>query len=297
MTDTQKKEIPKLDFDLIQRAGYIDFIGNDFAIFKDLPRTQFAKDPVRLAPTVFCLVLQGTANIRVNMRDFRFGANELVTFISQHIIENLSVSADFSALFIVVSPSFIRDCIPHQEMAMPMSLRLVQSPALSLSQEECLRIQEYFSLLQARTHLSAHPYQKNILRSLITTVFYDVVGILQRMPEAKAEEATLHKQAVFTEFLRLVADNCTRERSVKFYAEQMCYTPKYLSSIAKSLTDRTALEWIEDYTIIEARTLLRSTSLSIQEIAYRLNFPSQSFFGKYFKQNTGMSPGQYRRMC
>ena len=54
------------------------------------------------------------------------------------------------------------------------------------------------------------------------------------------------------------------------------------------------LEWIDSYVILEAKTLLKYSDMSVQEIAYALNFPNQSFFGSYFKRNTGMSPSQYR---
>lgn len=57
---------------------------------------------------------------------------------------------------------------------------------------------------------------------------------------------------------------------------------------------KSAAEWIDDYVILEAKALLRSTNLTIQQISYELNFPSQSFFGKYFKRLTGMSPKEYK---
>lgn len=287
--------IPKLDFDRIHTVAGIDFLGEDFAIFKDLPGTDFAMHPIRLAPTVFSLVLSGSASIRVNMRDHTFVANQLVTFVSQHIIEQLHTSPDFSALFLVVSPDFIRECIPQQEMLVPMILHLLDTPALSLTPEEAKRMHDYYDLLRARTRLE-HPFRKNILRNIISTVFYDVTGILQsHRHSSNGNTRPSHKQEIFTEFLRLVGLHCRKQRSVMFYAELMGYTAKYLSTTVKTFTNRTALEWIEEYAIIEAKTLLRSTNMSIQQVTSEMNFPTQSFFGKYFKHYTGMSPGQYRR--
>ena len=65
--------------------------------------------------------------------------------------------------------------------------------------------------------------------------------------------------------------------------------------MVKEISGRTAGEWIENYVTVEAKVLLRSTDLTIQEIASRLNFTNQSFFGKYFKHQTGMSPSEYRK--
>ena len=79
-----------------------------------------------------------------------------------------------------------------------------------------------------------------------------------------------------------------------FYARQLCITPKYLTTLIKRISGLSVSEWIDNYVIIGAKTLLKYSTMSIQEIAYYLNFPNQSFFGSYFKRNTGMSPSQYK---
>ena len=78
------------------------------------------------------------------------------------------------------------------------------------------------------------------------------------------------------------------------YAEQLHLTPKYLTTLLRSTTGRTASEWIDEYVILEAKNLLKYSTMNIQEIAYYLNFPNQSFFGRYFKQHTGKPPSAYR---
>ena len=74
----------------------------------------------------------------------------------------------------------------------------------------------------------------------------------------------------------------------------MHLTPKYLTTIIRKTTGRTASEWIDDYVVLEAKNLLKYSTMSIQEVAYSLNFPNQSFFGKYFKEHTGLTPTAYR---
>jgi AraC-like DNA-binding protein len=90
-----------------------------------------------------------------------------------------------------------------------------------------------------------------------------------------------------------VQEHFRSERFINFYADKLCITPKYLSKLVKEKTGRSAGEWIESYVILEARTMLQSTDMTIQQIASALNFPNQSFFGKYFKRATGLSP----KMC
>ena len=85
-----------------------------------------------------------------------------------------------------------------------------------------------------------------------------------------------------------------QERSISFYAEKLCLTPKDLSSIIKQATGKLAGEWIDACVVLEAKMLLKCSEKSIQQIAEELNFANQSFFGKYFKHHTGMSPSKYK---
>lgn len=78
------------------------------------------------------------------------------------------------------------------------------------------------------------------------------------------------------------------------YSGGLCITPKYLSRIIKDITGYTALDYIENYVVTEAKAMLNSTMMTVQQISDSLNFPSQSVFGKYFKRVTGMSPKEYR---
>ena len=100
---------------------------------------------------------------------------------------------------------------------------------------------------------------------------------------------------LFNDFTALLQQHSKRERNVGFYAAQLNITPKYLSAVVKEVSGKTAARWIDESVILEAKTLLKYSGLSIQEIAYRLNFSTQSFFGKYFKQHTGFSPSRYKR--
>ena len=92
----------------------------------------------------------------------------------------------------------------------------------------------------------------------------------------------------------LVEESFSKERSVNYYAEKLNITPKHLSAVAKETSGHTAGEWIDSYVILEAKMLLQNSEMSIQEISSRLNFANQSFFGKYFKHHTGVSPKAFR---
>jgi AraC-like DNA-binding protein len=95
-------------------------------------------------------------------------------------------------------------------------------------------------------------------------------------------------------FLELAEKHFKTERQVGFYAEKLHITPKYLSQIIKANTGKSANDWIDDYVMLEAKALLKSSKLTIQQISDELNFADQSIFGKYFKRLEGVSPKEYR---
>ena len=100
---------------------------------------------------------------------------------------------------------------------------------------------------------------------------------------------------VFEEFLLLVSEFHMRERSVSFYAEKLCLTPKYLAKLVKNATGKSASDWIDGYVILEAKNMLRYSPMPVKDIVSRLNFPDAPTFHKYFKLRTGMTPARYRK--
>ena len=96
-------------------------------------------------------------------------------------------------------------------------------------------------------------------------------------------------------FLSLVQINYKEQRGLEFYADKLCFTPKYLSKVIKENSGTSANDWIDNHVVLEAKALLKSTNMTIQQISDELNFPSQSFFGKYFKRHVGVSPKEYKK--
>lgn len=99
---------------------------------------------------------------------------------------------------------------------------------------------------------------------------------------------------IFSEFQHLLLLHFRTERSVNFYAEKLFITPKHLSAVVKDISGKKPKEWINNITLNEIKKKLLYSSESVKEIAYSLNFPNSSFFGKYFKIHIGISPTRYR---
>ena len=100
----------------------------------------------------------------------------------------------------------------------------------------------------------------------------------------------------FKQFTHLLGEHFREERSVGFYARQLCITPKYLTTLIKRISGQSVSEWIDNYVILEAKALLKSGQYTIQQVSDMLNFANQSFFGVYFKKAVGCSPTAYKEM-
>ena len=157
-------------------------------------------------------------------------------------------------------------------------------------------IEETFT--EGRKHQSDN-LSIEIMHSLLRTLCYRICRVIDlwagKPGNKTPENPSSHSKNVlyFNAFLEL-SKNYLQEHSVGFYAEQLHLSPKYLTTLIRLATGRTASEWIDEYIILEAKNLLKYSTMNIQEIAYYLNFPNQSFFGRYFKKHTGMSPSSYR---
>ena len=104
------------------------------------------------------------------------------------------------------------------------------------------------------------------------------------------------QEDLFSRFMDLLSEHVTRELSVSFYASRLCITTKYLSTVVRQVSGKTPTVWIKEKIISEMKYRLCCTQATIKEISYSLNFPNNSFFGKYFKAETGVSPSRYREI-
>ena len=240
---------------------------------------------------------------RLNAFAIVFCSKGSITFTSglrHHTLEErtLFVHLPGSILQVMCEEEFIRRINIDFKLLSRLFLCVEEQPCLPLTGEEWNGITRSFAEIDAeaaspRTDL----YSDEVMRSVIRTLAYKVCRIIDRHISAAAvlpASARSRNEEYFNQFMDELARHYMQHRSVGFYAAQLHLTPKYLTTIIRKTTGRTASEWIDDYVVLEAKNLLKYSTMSIQEVAYSLNFPNQSFFGKYFKEHTGLTPTAYR---
>lgn len=241
------------------------------------------------------LCTHGEAVVNINFRKHVIKPGTLCIIISGTIFEPLYTSDDFRCAITTLGREFFMTLDFGTLDIMTIFNTLRHKFSFSLTDTEAAELTGLYHSIGETIKNSDKPYRMNILRGYVSILYFTIIPVINRKEEEAAPARLSRQEEIFVKFMTEVERNYKRERSIKFYADRLCLTPKYLSSVIYSVSKRLAGEWINDYVMLEARAMLHSNSLSIQQISDSLNFPNQSFFGKYFKRHAGVSPKEYRK--
>ncbi len=271
---------------------------DDFYVFRASSGDHFIEGrTVRMKAFTVILCIDGTENGTVNLKEMSINKGSLLMTFPNNVLKIEAGYPTATVRGIMLSQDFMCMLQVDVKNSLPLFMRLAYNPLVNLTQEQQEDIERYFDLLENISNNSDLAHRDEIVRGLLMSMFYRISDTYEQRPQVldeKERSVRNRREEYFAKFITLLSENFKRERTVGFYAEQMCVTPKYLSLLIKDFSGKSAAEWIDNYVITEAKTLLRYSTMSIQEVAYELNFSSQSFFGKYFKHLTGMSPSEYK---
>jgi AraC-like DNA-binding protein len=253
--------------------------------------------PFRFDGILLVWCIKGRLSVSINLNDYILKENTLFLCVPGNIFKLNEIISDEEELHyvcIAMSREFAADQKVDVNKTFSNGLSLMDDPSVALSEEESAMIADYIDMMGkvARSELT---YKKESIQSLWTSMIYIFAGVLDNRAKTKdPAESTNRSRLLFEQFISLVAKYHGQYRNVGFYADKLCLTPKYLSKLIKNATGRSAPEWIDAYVILEAKNMLKYSNETIKEIDYKLNFPNQSVFYKFFKARTGMTPSEYR---
>lgn len=275
---------------------------NDRPEHKNTAEKKSPDGPIRIEGMAWILCFSGSLKIEKNLVPCELTANTLTIIDPGSIIEMKGIEWDkLDCYLLFVSLSFLHDV--NFDVNLLGSIPSVgESPTsntfISLNENEAEQLREYFVMLARNTVTSNQGlFTRSIARNLIAALTYQIIQFfMARKPDVETPPPGRSRRSGYVhDFMKLVHHHHRRERSVSFYASQLFISPKYLSLLVKEHTGQSASDLIDSYVILEAKNLLRFSGKNIQQVAYELNFPNQSSFGKYFKHLTGMSPSEYQK--
>lgn len=289
---------------IFPQASINDTLSDDLFIseMRYISEMDIMKYPCRFRGYLAFFCIEGHFELEINLKRFSVRENSLFLYTPGNIVRVANISKEEKEMvhFIVVaiSSDLMSSTRFDFNKLYDESLHLLENPSVVLSEQEKELCKSYLSLINEVSELKI-PNTKESVTSLISSIFY-LMGALwgNRVTEAikSQDEGSIRSKAIFESFLKLVRDYHTKERNLSFYADKLFLTPKYLSKLIKTVSGKSAHEWIDSFVILEAKNLLKYSDISIKSIVYELNFPNQTTFYRFFKTKTGMTPSEYRKM-
>ncbi|MDE5627063.1 MAG: helix-turn-helix domain-containing protein [Paramuribaculum sp.] len=288
---------------LEQNSSEFSMLGGDYLFAHIQPGQKLAemwsRTPVRIRGTAIFLCIKGSFDVEVNLVRHTVTPGMLLIVNNESIMQLLSSDmTDVDVYMFLITPEFMNDINIDVAVLQTIKLRPNAIPLLQLTPDEERIVRTYLEMIHTNTVVNTEPmYVRSISRCLMAAVVYQMMqyGRDRTKSDEPVTPGVARRNNYVRDFIKLVHKHHKRERSVSFYASELFISSKYLSMLVREASGRSAAEWIDEYVILEAKNQLRFSGKNIQQIAYDLNFPNQSAFGKYFKHLTGMSPSEFQR--
>ena len=281
--------------DIVQK-GYASMANyrNEVLVSSGISRLQTLTEPCRFESTVVFVCLSGKLDFSINTRSFSVeGPSVAVAFPGDVVkIDNCEDLEGYSSIF---AKGYLDGLEIELLKRDNFKLHVSACPVGALTPAQVNLLKPFYTMCKTIMD-RGFPETPAIMRGLAQAFCHVVFSI---MKEARAVapglKATGRRRQIFNMLINLVATHHATRRDVEFYAASLGLSAKYLSVSVRECTGRSPQDWINDYVLMDAKSMLRNSSASVKEIAFALNFSTQSAFGKFFRQHAGASPRQYRK--
>lgn len=288
-----QKEI-NVNIDYLIKNGLVNYSDGDIVIMNsnEHPRLE---NTVKLEMVTIVYIEEGMMQADLNGKTVKAGKDDLVVCPPNTFVNKSLTSADFSSKVIGLSYKAMQRSLLMSKDIWGIMAFVSRNPVIHLEKRTSEMFDKYYSLLSYKIENPHGFYHKEIMQSMFYCIFYELSAIIApKLGNMQEKTQFSQGEILFKKFIELLTTYESNDRSVKAYAERLCVTPKYLSTVCKTVSGKTALEWIHDFLAEAITQKLKYTDFSIKEIADELGFPNISFFGKFVKARFGVSPKEYR---
>lgn len=297
MKTNQLSNLSLVDVNRFLSNNEYHFRTADFCIDTDYERSQVIGVlfqygiPIRLKDIHLAQVLSGEACYTVNLIEYHVRKFDFVLFPPGVIVETTPLTPDFNMRFVSTSVGFMQSA--YNFFAQNYNYDSIGQFKLSLCDDEDLAIIDDFFALTWRVS-QVLPFPQQTLQSLVAAFLHQLEHIRHRQL-AKGTHTLTKQEKVFNQFISLVNKYSLLNRSIDFYAKEIGLSPRYLNKVVQKESNRSLKRWIEESIVLEAKVLLKQDNLPIFRVSEILLFPNTSFFCKFFKRVTGITPLEYQR--
>ncbi|HBN01338.1 MAG TPA: hypothetical protein DD383_01695 [Rikenellaceae bacterium] len=296
------KKINNFDIKLLRDfPGLTEYDGQLFlndTIDEEWPRKikSFPSLPAKMRFTAIFLCLGGEARTRVSGNEYVIKENDIFMVSLGNIAEKIVISNDFKAISVSIMPDSSLMKFTYSSTRF-LRNSLYEPSILTLTKEESKRMVSFFGTVKNIILYESDMFKKEALEGAsIMLASYLSARIANKNKEIIHPVTKWRSNELLRRFLIEVSQNYTFERSIQFYARQLYISPKYFAQMIYKESGKHAKDWIRDFVIKDAKTMLKSGNYTIQEVSEALHFANQSFFGKYFKEAVGCSPKRFKEI-
>ena len=250
---------------------------------------------------VIILCLSGKIRFEYDGTEIQLQKDDMFLYMVNSVVSNFMISPDFNCRQIWFTRSELFNIDIYTGISLADMTQLKLHPVTHFNTDDVALFDTYFKLLCRKMSDCSSLLQADIVRSLLGTLMLELLSMMRRhtdlssdMDHSADQTPNFHKKRIIDQFMSLLEQSDGRIRRVDVFASQLNITPRYLSAILKEVMNRRPSIYIQLFTMKAIERRLRFTDMTMQEIAHELNFPNPSFFGKYFKEHTGMTPMEYR---
>lgn len=291
-----KENIYEVGLDQIQNLQEMDYKDDDIAFHQDIRDLPIIGGTIRIDVYGIVTCVKGKLQVEINTKTYTIASQDILLCRPNTLITNCIISPDFVGSVLFISQRVVVENF-SQNVFWERALRLAEFPIIHIdSEEKLMMFRLYGDILKIKIKSDHNKlYQKEIIGSIIKAIIYELLANEDDDTISHGSKTVKQSEVLFKRFINLLVDMPIKPRTVSWYADKLCITPKYLSAVCKQVSGRTALDWIYEYVLVDIRYYLKNSDKSIKEIADLLNFPNISFFGKYCRKHFGMSPTAYRK--
>ena len=250
--------------------------------------------PGTVAAYAFAIVLNGTSTLLYSGREITIERDHLFIYMPGFPIRIKDISEDFACLWLVADETFTvgTPSIRNAVRSALLPIFEMRQPVVEVSTEERARLSSLIRMAEEYLILD-NPMREEMIRNLYALFLMDLSSILSK--QTKRGGFGKRTEELFMNFIDLLPKHFVREHGIEFYADALNVTPTYLSRAVRQVSGRTVVEYINRLLLMEAIWLLESTTLSIDEIAERINYADSTTFGRFFFRMKGVTPREYRK--
>ena len=243
---------------------------------------------------VFCE--EGEANIHINGNPFLLQKGNCAILTPGSVIQSFTSAPNWCTKIVAVSQNFLTETLSLKKETWNILHYLYHHPIFPINRDTTYKMYLYKELLLALIQEKPHAYSRRTRNFHFSGMLCEMFAMLnQLIPDNERKSIQQNRGVLITrDFIDLINADNGIHRSVSYYADKLCYSPKYLCAIIKEATGKTPIQFIQESTIKQIKYKLRHSDMSIKQVADAFDFPNPSFFGKFVKAHTGMTPLECR---